>query len=203
MQMGEFHKPAPQAPQNAAAHDGNADLGPLISPDTERSNDSAAMGSPAVVDPGSRPASEFSGIKNRSPGQTEALHTAPAREIDLRTNDAAQMRGAAQAHGMQQLQQPHAATQASEDAHARASDQSALTREATHHTTLQSMIRPDLMNHGMSDPRRFLSIERELSESSAAVKFLEKRLNRIEKDSRIALALAGVAVLLAVLSFVL
>ena len=65
------------------------------------------------------------------------------------------------------------------------------------------MIRPDLMNHGMSDPRRFLSIERELSESSAAVKFLEKRLNRIEKDSRIALALAGVAVLLAVLSFVL
>lgn len=197
MQMGEFHKPAPQAPQNAAAHDGNADLGPLISPDTERSNDSAAIGSPAVLDPGSRPASEFSGIKNRSPGRAGALHTAPAREIDL-TNDAAQMRGAAHARDMQQ---PHAATQASEDAHA--SDQSALTREATHHTTLQSMIRPDLMNHGMSDPRRFLSIERELSESSAAVKFLEKRLNRIEKDSRIALALAGVAVLLAVLSFVL
>lgn len=197
--MGEFHKPAAPA-QDAAAHVGDEDLGPLISPDTERSNNSAATGSPAILDPSSRPASEFSGIKNRSPEQAQALLPAPAREIDLRTNGAAQMRGAAQARG---VQQPHAATQAPEDAHAHASDQSARTREATHHTTLQSMIRPDLMNHGMSDPRRFLSIERELSESSAAVKFLEKRLNRIEKDSRIALALAGVAVLLAVLSFVL
>ncbi len=71
------------------------------------------------------------------------------------------------------------------------------------HTTLQSMIRPDLMAHGVADPRRFLSIERELSETSAAIKFLEKRLNRAEKDSRIALAVAGLAVLLAVLAYLL
>jgi hypothetical protein len=71
------------------------------------------------------------------------------------------------------------------------------------HTTMQSMIRPDLMAHGIADPRRFLSIERELSELSAAIKFLEKRLHRGEKDSRIALALAGLAVLLAVLGYLL
>jgi len=68
--------------------------------------------------------------------------------------------------------------------------------------TLQSMMRPDLMPHGVSDPRRFLSIERELSEDSAAIKFLEKRLNRLEKDSRVALALAGFALLLAIIAFI-
>lgn len=69
--------------------------------------------------------------------------------------------------------------------------------------TLQSLMRPDLLVHTVSDPRRFLSIERELSETSAANKFLEKRLTRLEKDSRIALALAVFSLLLAVIGFIL
>jgi len=72
--------------------------------------------------------------------------------------------------------------------------------QATGETTLQSMMRPDLMPQGASDQRRFLSIERELSEDSAAIKFLEKRLNRLEKDSRIALAVAAFALLLTVVA---
>jgi hypothetical protein len=68
--------------------------------------------------------------------------------------------------------------------------------------TLQSMMRPDLVTHGVSDARRFLSIERELSEDSAAIKFLEKRLHRLEKDSRVALALAVFALLLAAVAFI-
>lgn len=69
--------------------------------------------------------------------------------------------------------------------------------------TLQSLMRPDLLVQTVSDPRRFLSIERELNETSAANKFLEKRLNRLEKDSRLALGLAAFAILLAVVGFLL
>ena len=147
----------------------------MTSPDTERSAPLDLAGSQPNLGTSSRVASEFSGIKNRTvPQQHEAVGLAPARELDL-----------------------HAPAQPLE------STPSIPVQEGTHNTTLQSMIRPDLMSHGLSDPRRFLSIERELSESSAAVKFLEKRLNRIEKDSRVALALAGLALLLAVVSYVL
>lgn len=147
---------------------------PLTSPDTERSQPLDSENGQSNLETSSRVASEFSGIKNRPAPQPTATGPAPARELDVRT-----------------LAEPLRF------------DQSVPAQEGGHHTTLQSMIRPDLLNHGMSDPRRFLSIERELSENSAATRFLEKRLNRAEKDSRVALALAGLALLLAVLSYVL
>ena len=179
----ESHRVSPQtavSPQAAAvspeqATQQRSELNQLAAPDTERSQPLDVLASHSQFEKSSRVASEFSGVKNRPAEQLTVDRPAPAaRELDLHAPAAAL--GSAQA---------------------------APAQEGGHHTTLQSMIRPDLMNHGLSDPRRFLSIERELSENSAATRFLEKRLNRAEKDSRVALALAGVALLLAALSYVL
>jgi hypothetical protein len=121
---------------------------------------------------------QFSAVHHRASataGQsppTQQTRPAPARELDL------------------QQGQGSSGSEATND------------KEGDGNTTLQSMMRPEMMAHVFADPRRFLSIERELSEAGAAIKFLEKRLVRAEKDNRIALAVAALGVLLAVLSFI-
>lgn len=65
------------------------------------------------------------------------------------------------------------------------------------HTTMQSVMRPELTSTGAPHSRRFLSIERELEQSTAAIKFLKKEQVRLQKGLRTAWVLAGVALLTA------
>ena len=164
-----------------------ADLSPPA--DTERTIPPSAPWSDSSKerDPGSEPARtktavapdspegsvEFSQVQDRKAASHPRRRPAPAQEIDPK-NPPVQLRsGEPQREGSE------------------------------NNTTLQSMMRPDLLGYPIYDPRRFASIERELSEASAALRFLEKRLNRLEKDSRIALFLAGFALLVAALSLAL
>lgn len=168
-------------------HSVNTTRDPSAPAETERTPESDPLAEPAVPTPaphaqrelGSTGTLAFSAVVGRAPEAQDG----PARPEPARGLDAAQMAVFGQA--------PPAPAQRF------------VARADTTNTTLQSMIRPDLMAHGLSDPRRFLSIERELSEASASIRFLEKRLNRLERDGRFVLALAAVAVLFAALGFLL
>jgi hypothetical protein len=65
------------------------------------------------------------------------------------------------------------------------------------HTTMQSVMRPELATTGAPHSRRFLSIEREIEQSTAAIKFLKKEQIRLQKGLRLAWIVAGLALLVA------
>lgn len=60
-------------------------------------------------------------------------------------------------------------------------------------TTLQSMKRPEVAASGVTQTRRFLSIERDLEQMNAALKLLEKRCTRAENSAKLAWIAAGIA----------
>lgn len=65
------------------------------------------------------------------------------------------------------------------------------------HTTMQSVMRPEPSSTGAPHSRRFLSIEREIEQSTAAIKFLKKEQIRLQKGLRAAWIVAGLALLVA------
>lgn len=75
--------------------------------------------------------------------------------------------------------------------------------EATSHTTMQSMQRPELKPGGIPHTRRFLSIERDLQQQSASTRLIAKQLESARREARLALALATIALLAAVLAWLL
>jgi len=69
----------------------------------------------------------------------------------------------------------------------------ALPPSGGNNTTLQSMTRPDVTGDGVTNVRRFLSIERELEETAASTKLLEKRVKALETQLKLTFLLAGCA----------
>lgn len=70
-------------------------------------------------------------------------------------------------------------------------------------TTLQSMMKPDASSSGVPHTRRFLRIENDLDQTTATVRLLEKRLSGVQKEARVALFVALLALLIAALALAL
>lgn len=60
-------------------------------------------------------------------------------------------------------------------------------------TTLQSMKRPEVAASGVTQTRRFLSIERDLEQMNATLKLLDKRCTRLENSVKMAWIAAAIA----------
>ncbi len=78
-----------------------------------------------------------------------------------------------------------------------------LSEEQNSHTTMQSMKRPDVKMSGVPHSRRFLSIENDVDQISAALRLTEKGLISAQKEARIAWILATVALIFAALAIAL
>lgn len=60
-------------------------------------------------------------------------------------------------------------------------------------TTLQSMKRPEVAASGVTQTRRFLSIERDLEQMNATLKLLDKRCTHLENSVKMAWIAAAIA----------
>lgn len=77
-------------------------------------------------------------------------------------------------------------------------EQSSNAGEQSSNTTMQSMQRPEVAAGGVSQTRRFLSIERDLEQQSATTRLLQKQIEATRREARIALGLGVLALLAAV-----